>query len=207
MPKRSRWPWPARKSNGGPDFSSSSASTQLPERPKSRPDEVANSNSSAPAASAVGDSPDIPQGEASSHAGSVTPQPPQHSTPQAEGTSSDRPEKKDYWQLALDELQKDDPSIRGRVAAVQQAATEAGNADFVAQLLHTTQQGQKELESKRWMIRAGSREVILHDHYDRLVKAMTFLKDVSKSVGNIDPLHAGLPLAGFCVIMQVRAHE
>lgn len=207
MPKRSRWHWPARKSNGGPDVSSSSASTQLPERPETRPDEATNTKSLAPAASAVGSSPNTSKGVAPNHAGSVTPQFTQHSTPQEESTSGVHPGKKDYWQLALDELQRGDSSTKGHVAAVQQAAAEAGNADFAAQLLRTTQQEQKKLESKRWKISAGSREVVLRDHLDRLVKAMTFLKDVSKSVGNVDPVHAGLPLAGFCVLMQVSADD
>jgi hypothetical protein len=44
---------------------------------------------------------------------------------------------------------------------------------------------------------------VLHDQFDRLVKAVTLFKDVGNAAAIIDPLHAGLPLAGFCVLMQV----
>jgi hypothetical protein len=94
-------------------------------------------------------------------------------------------------------------SVAEQITGVQQAAVFTGNADFAAQLLHTTQQGQRELESKRWKISAGSREIVLRDQFDRLVKAITLFKDIGNAAGSIDPLHAGLPLAGFCVLMQV----
>ena len=105
--------------------------------------------------------------------------------------------------MALDELQKEDSNMSEQVAALQRAAAEAGNTDFSEQLLHTTQQEQKGLESKRWKISIGSREVVLRDQFDRLVKAITFIKDLSNAIGNVDPVHAGLPLAGFCVLLSV----
>jgi hypothetical protein len=137
-------------------------------------------------------------------ASTITPQNVQHSTPQDGTLSSANASKKDYWRLAVDKLQEEDSSVADQIAGVQQAAEAAGNADFAAQLLHTTQQGQQELESKRWKISTGSRELVLRDQFDQLVKAVTlFKKDVSNAAGSIDPLHAGLRLAGFCVLMQV----
>jgi hypothetical protein len=46
-------------------------------------------------------------------------------------------------------------------------------------------------------------KLVLRDQFDQLVKAITLFKDVGNAAGSIDPLHAGLPLAGFCVLMQV----
>jgi hypothetical protein len=79
-------------------------------------------------------------------------------------------------------------SVAEQITGVQQAAAAAGNADFTAQLLHTTQQGQRQLESKTWKISAGSREIVLRDQFDRLVKAITLCKDVGNTAGSIDPL-------------------
>ncbi len=90
-----------------------------------------------------------------------------------------------------------------QIVGVQQAAADAGDADFAVQLLHTTEQSRESLEAKRWKITTGSRELVLRDQFDRLVKAVTLFKDVGNAARNIDPLHAGLPLAGFCVLMQV----
>lgn len=77
------------------------------------------------------------------------------------------------------------------------------NADLATQLLHMTQQAQQALEARGWKIPVGSGELVLRDQFDRLVKAVTLFKDASTAAGSIDPLHAGLPLAGFCVLMQV----
>jgi hypothetical protein len=126
-------------------------------------------------------------------------------TPQRQdGISSDaNASKKDYWQLAVDQLQEEDSSVAEQITGVQRAAASAGNADFAAQLLHIAQQGRQELELKRWKIITGSREIVLRDQFDRLVKAVTLFKDVGNAAASLDPLHAGLPLAGFCVLMQV----
>ena len=219
MPKKKlKWHWLARRSNESTDVSSPKApqglpdpvaspnpSIRIPQRPKSRHSDASNTRSSAPAAFATGNSLNISRDEARDRAGSVSLQLSPHNSTQDEGLSSVHAEKKDYWQLALDELQKEDSSIKGQVDAVQRAAAEAGNADFATQLLRTTQQEQEELESKRWKISVGSRKVVLRDHFDRLVKAITFIKEISNAIGNVDPVHAGLPLAGFCVLFSVSS--
>ena len=86
---------------------------------------------------------------------------------------------------------------------MQRAAADVGDQDFAVQLLYTTEQSQQALEVKRWKITSGSREFVLRDQFDWLVKAVTWFKGVGTAAGSIDPLHAGLPLAGFCVLMQV----
>lgn len=44
---------------------------------------------------------------------------------------------------------------------------------------------------------------MLHDQFHWLVKAVTLFKGVGNAAGSIESLHAGLPLAGFRVLMQV----
>jgi hypothetical protein len=93
--------------------------------------------------------------------------------------------------------------VAEQIAGVQQAAAAAGNKDFAAQLLYAAQQGQKALEDKRWKITIEPREIVLRDQLDRLVKVVSSIKDVASAAASRDPLHAELPLAGFCVLMQV----
>jgi hypothetical protein len=111
--------------------------------------------------------------------------------------------KKDYWQLAVDKLQEEDSSLADQIMGMQQAAAAGGNRHFATQLLHAVQQGRKAIEDKRWKITTSSREVVLRDQFDRLVKVVTSIKDVASAAASLDPLHVGLPLAGFCVLMQV----
>ena len=132
-----------------------------------------------------------------------TPQNVRHGKQQAGTLSGTNATKKDYWHLAIEKLQEEDPSVVDQIAGVQEAALDAGDADFALQLLQTTRQSQQALEAKKWKINTGSRNVVLRDQFDRLVKGVTLFKDVINAAGSIDPLHAGLPLAGFCVLMQV----
>jgi hypothetical protein len=111
--------------------------------------------------------------------------------------------KKDYWHLAIDQLQQEDLSVAHQIAAVQHAARENGDVDFVAQLLSTTKQTQADLEHKKSKISIGSREYLLRDQVDKLVRAVTSLKEIATAAASIDPVHAGLPVAGLCVLMQV----
>lgn len=64
-----------------------------------------------------------------------------HSTAQDGTSSGANATKKDYWHLAVEELQKEDLSVAEQITGVQRAAAVAGNADFADQLLHTIQQG------------------------------------------------------------------
>jgi len=113
--------------------------------------------------------------------------------------------KKDYWQLAIEKLKDEDPSLSDAVTALQEAASQAGD-DFTDQLLLATQQSHEEVIAKRWKFNVGERTVVLRDQLDKIVKAVTLFKDVGAAAGSIDPLHAGLPWAGFCVLMQVHFH-
>ncbi len=112
-------------------------------------------------------------------------------------------DKKDYWQLAIDKLKEEEPSVASQIAAVQEAATVSGSTDFAAQLFHVTTQSQQALEAKRWKITTRAGEVVLRDRLSRLLKAVTVFKDVGNAAASLDPVHAGLPLAGFCLLMQV----
>jgi hypothetical protein len=158
MKRRFRWPSRKEVRDGDP---SPQHNAPLPERRK--PCASANRSSSTPSApnlsAASGQSlpssiPNVNPTASTSIRPSVG-----HSTAQ-DGTSSGAiATKKDYWQLTVDELQVEDFLVAEQITGVQQAAAAVGHADFAAQLLHTTQQAQRELESKRWKISAGSREI------------------------------------------------
>ena len=110
--------------------------------------------------------------------------------------------KKDYWQLAVQELQEEDSSIGEQIAALRNAATAEDQSDLPTQLLHAAEKGRQALEAKRWTITVGSRRVVVHEQFDRLINAIMLFKDVGRAAASLDPLHAGLPFAGFCVLMQ-----
>ena len=93
----------------------------------------------------------------------TTPQDSQHERRGGGSLPGTHVAKKDYWRLAVDQLQQEDQSVAEQIAAVQQAAHENGGVDFIAQLLDATNQAQQDLEHRRSKITIGSREYLLRD--------------------------------------------
>lgn len=81
----------------------------------------------------------------------------------------------------------------------------AGKADVASQLRHIIQEGEKTLEAKRWNIMSGSREIILPDQFDPLAKVVILIRNDATATAGPDPLRAGLPLAGLCVLIHFWA--
>ena len=87
---------------------------------------------------------------------------------------------------------------------MRDAATLADQTNLLPKLLQAAKDGRKALEAKRWTIMVGSRQVVVHEQFDRLINAILLFKDVGGAAASLDPLHEGLPVVGFCVLMQAR---
>lgn len=190
------------------DASQASTVPSVPERVPRRTDKDAFLSPGAPApaptpATAAIQSPPAPSSNHTSSA--TTPQDDAHEAQPDTSPSSPSATKKDYWQLATEVVQKEDSSLGVYIAEAHQAAVETGITDFAARLLNETKKGQAALEAKRWKITTSKGEVVIRHQLDRLVKVVTAYKGIITTVGTVDPVHAGLPLAGFCVLMQASA--
>lgn len=53
----------------------------------------------------------------------------------------------------------------------------------------------------------AGKEIILHDKVNMICKSIQALKDMGSQIAGLDPLHAGLPWAGFCLLMQTALSE
>ena len=47
----------------------------------------------------------------------------------------------------------------------------------------------------------AGKEITLHDKLNMICKSIQALKDMGSQIAGLDPLHAGLPWAGFCLLM------
>jgi hypothetical protein len=154
--RKRRLRWPSRKKDDGgsadtpnapQDLRDACATPQrtfppLPERPQPRVStDKSSSTLSIPNLSAASQSLPSSTTNASRAASNIPPQNVQHSTLQDGTSSGANVSKRDYWQLAVDQLQEEDSLVADQIAGVQQAAVAAGNINFAAQLLHTTQRG------------------------------------------------------------------
>jgi hypothetical protein len=59
------------------------------------------------------------------------------------------------------------------------------------------------MNERQWRVRACGRSVEVREQVDRVVKVVLVAKDFISSVAIIDPIHAGLPWAGVCVLLPV----
>lgn len=59
------------------------------------------------------------------------------------------------------------------------------------------------MNNKQWRVKVCGRSVEVREQVDRIVKVVLVAKDFISSAASIDPLHAGLPWAGVCLLLPV----
>lgn len=60
------------------------------------------------------------------------------------------------------------------------------------------------MNDNRWRIEMCGRSVEIREQVDRVVKVILVAKDFITPFANLDPVHAGLPWAGVCMLLQVK---
>ena len=131
----------------------------------------------------------------------------QDEAPAGTASSGATIKKKDYWQLAVEVLQREDSSTDKQITAVREAVVGGEHTDLPALLLQAAEEGRQALEAKRWTLKIGSRSIGVHEQFDRLINAISLFKDVGGAAASLDPLHAGIPFAGFCTLLQMATND
>ena len=60
------------------------------------------------------------------------------------------------------------------------------------------------MNEKGWLFKTCGLSVELREQVDRIVKVIFVAKDFITPLANLDPIHAGLPWAGVCILLQVN---
>ena len=61
------------------------------------------------------------------------------------------------------------------------------------------------MERKQWRIKTlGSQPVLVREQVDRIINIVLVARDFGSTLVNIDPVHAGLPWAGVCMLLPVN---
>lgn len=53
----------------------------------------------------------------------------------------------------------------------------------------------------------GSHSIEVREQVDRIIKIVTVAKDFVSSVASLDPIHAGLPWAGVCMLLPLITND
>ena len=63
------------------------------------------------------------------------------------------------------------------------------------------------VQTREWKLQTGANEIKVRKQVDQVVSVLTVVKDFAITAAALDPLHAGLPVAGLCLILQVSCTE
>lgn len=59
------------------------------------------------------------------------------------------------------------------------------------------------MEKKRWRLAFWHHEIVLREKVDRVVQAFRLFEGLGSAVASVDPVHAGIPWAGVCALLQL----
>ena len=59
------------------------------------------------------------------------------------------------------------------------------------------------MNDKKWKIHVAGSSIEVREQVDRLLKTILVAKDFISSAASFDPIHAGLPWAGVCMLLSV----
>jgi hypothetical protein len=112
----------------------------------------------------------------------------------------------ELWDQALEKLKSDDRALVEEYEKVLKRASGVADSATVNEEMQAIINSQiQKMESRQWRIRIGRIDVNLRDQMDRIIKVVLAVKDVGDRVAALDPVHAGLPWAGVCVLLSVRS--
>lgn len=133
----------------------------------------------------------------------------------AEPTPSQAPQKylascKSLWDLAFEDLRKREKNLVDAFEKILMAESEVetnlhnGDASkrekqmsaFVAKKLDA-------MNKEQWRFTIGDMSVDVREQVDRIVKIVLVAKEFISPVASVDPIHAGLPWAGVCILLPV----
>ncbi|KAL8798161.1 MAG: hypothetical protein Q9182_006912 [Xanthomendoza sp. 2 TL-2023] len=63
------------------------------------------------------------------------------------------------------------------------------------------------MEDNKWRLRMGEHSIEVRQQIERIIKIVTVAKDFVSSAASMDPIHAGLPWAGICVLLPLIAND
>jgi hypothetical protein len=118
--------------------------------------------------------------------------------------------KKDYWLLAAQALDKEDEGGNKKYSTALDgllAAATQGKPSVIDEAITTTNRNRNELIAKQWKVSLNGKEIVLRDQLGSILEVLQTVKDFGSALASLDPIHAGLPWAGVCLLMQITLND
>jgi len=63
------------------------------------------------------------------------------------------------------------------------------------------------MNDRKWRVRLGEHSIEVREQIDRIIKIILVAQDFVSSVASMDPVHAGLPWAGVCLLLPILTND
>ena len=100
------------------------------------------------------------------------------------------------------QLQKEEPALAEVLREIQGKVSRKDES-LVDTLLTETDNRKRQLEKKRLKVKLGNKEIVLYEQLSKIYKAVQGFKELGSAIAGLEPVHAGLPWAGVCFIVQI----
>ena len=104
--------------------------------------------------------------------------------------------------MAALQLQKEEPALAETLREIEGKVSRKDES-LVDTLLTEIDKGKRQLDQKRLKVTLGNKEIVLYEQLSKIYKAVQGFKELGGTIAGLDPVHAGLPWAGVCFIVQV----
>lgn len=127
---------------------------------------------------------------------------PQNTDPPIEDHAIERPDGSNVWKAAYERLKADSPDlVTPYEYLIERSAP--GSQDVQRTFSVIVADNLKALESKQWKLKFRGKPVDVRGVLDDILKLIKVAMPVASAAGILDPVHAGLPLAGVQVLLDV----
>ena len=110
------------------------------------------------------------------------------------------------WALAASELQLDNPTVAKTLIEIQRQSS-SDHHEIIDSLVSGIEVRRSEFEQKRWRLQLAGKGIILREQLSKISKAVQNFKGLGDTLTGLDPIHAGLPWAGICFVMQLTLSD
>ena len=112
----------------------------------------------------------------------------------------------DLWQLAYIKFSEDDPHLKQKYQRMLLKDLESPREeDLQTKMSSILSRNLNKMTSRQWSIKWKGKPRQVRDQVDGIVKVVQIAKDFGSAAAGLDPIHAGLPWAGVCILLQVRS--
>lgn len=112
--------------------------------------------------------------------------------------------KQSVWAVAYDRLRTSNPDLLATFEAIVQDGRPDTDEKPNERLALAVTRKRSDMLERQWTFKFMNQRVKVREQIQRMMKILELVKDFSSIGSQIDPIHAGLPLAGINVLLTVR---